>query len=97
MEALEIEGQTDQAPLASDGQFTAQGELAEAQHLLDDADHRLDGAFACPVDRFAQRGLELVCHLEPSNSRPGVVDRAVARTAAASWDDGDHGQSRCKA
>ena len=56
MEALEIEGQTDQAPLASGGQFTAQGELAEAQHLLDDADHQFDGAFACPVDRFAQRG-----------------------------------------
>jgi hypothetical protein len=31
MEALEIEGQTDQAPLESFGQFTAQGELAEAQ------------------------------------------------------------------
>ena len=64
MEALEIEGQTDQAPLASGGQFTAQGELAEAQHLLDDADHRFDGAFASAVDRFAQRGLELVRHLD---------------------------------
>src|SRR5260221_8711418 len=64
MEALEIEGQTDQAPLASRRQFPAQGELAEAQHLLDDADHRFDSAFACPVDRFAQRGLELVRHLD---------------------------------
>ena len=45
MEALEIEGQTDQAPLESFGRFTAQGELAEAQHLLDDADHQLDDAF----------------------------------------------------
>src|SRR5258708_4803740 len=64
MEALEIEGQTDQAPLESLGQFPAQGELAEAQHLLDDAEHRFDGAFACPGDRFAQRGLELVRHLD---------------------------------
>jgi hypothetical protein len=64
MEALEIEGQTDQTPLARGGQFPAQGELAEAQHLLDDADHRFDGAFARPIDRFAQRGLELVGHLD---------------------------------
>jgi len=64
MEALEIEGQTDQAPLESLGQFPAQGELAEAHHLFDDADHRFDGAFACPIDRFAQRSLELVRHLD---------------------------------
>src|SRR5712692_11660866 len=50
MEALEIESQTDQTPLASRRQFPAQGELAKAQHLLDDADHRFDGAFACAVD-----------------------------------------------
>src|SRR5258708_14775899 len=94
MEALEIESQTDQAAFESVGQFPARGELAEAQHLLDDADHRFNGAFACPVDRFAQHGLELVGHLEPSNSRPGVVDRAGARTVAASLDDGDHAPSR---
>ena len=46
MEALEIESQTDQAPLASRRQFPAQGELTEAEHLLDDANHRFDGAFA---------------------------------------------------
>ena len=64
MEALEIEGQTDQTPLARGGLLTAQGELAEAQHLLDDADHRFDSAFACTVDRLAQCGLELVGHLD---------------------------------
>ena len=64
MEALEIEGQTDQAPLARGGQFPAQGELAEAQHLPDDPDHRFNGAFACPIDRFAQSSLELVGHLD---------------------------------
>src|SRR5258708_3307860 len=64
MEALEIESQTDQAPLASRRQFPAQGELTEAEHLLDDADHRFDGTFACAVDGFAQGGLELVGHLD---------------------------------
>src|SRR5579859_3961586 len=63
MEALEIESQTDQTPLASRRQFPAQGELAEAEHLLDDADHRFDGAFACTIDGFAQGGPELVGHL----------------------------------
>src|SRR6266496_4498064 len=64
MEALEIEGQTDQTPLASGSLLTAQRELAEAQHLFDDPDHRFYGAFACTVDRFAQSGLELVRHLD---------------------------------
>ena len=63
MEALQIEGQTDQTPFASRRQFPAQGELAEAQHLLDNADHRFDGAFAGAVDGFAQGGPELVGHL----------------------------------
>ena len=64
MEALEIEGQTDQAPLARRRRDAPQGELAEAEDLFDDADHRFDGAFACPVDGFAQRGSELVGHLD---------------------------------
>src|SRR6266704_6342700 len=64
MEALEIEGQTDQTPLTRSSLCAAQRELAEAQHLLDDPDHRFDGAFACPIDRFAQGGSELVGHLD---------------------------------
>src|SRR5690349_17047093 len=64
MEALEIEGQTDQTPLKSLSLDPAQGELAEAQHLFDDPDHRFDGAFACSIDRFAQRRLELGGHLD---------------------------------
>jgi hypothetical protein len=64
MEALEVEGQTNQAPLACGSQYPAQGELAEAQHLFDDANHRFDCAFAGPIDRFAQRSLELVGHLD---------------------------------
>src|SRR5438270_12207078 len=70
MEALEIERQTEQAPLACHRPEPTQGELAEAQHLLDDVDHRFDGAFACPVDGFAQRGPELVGHLD---LRAGVL------------------------
>ena len=63
MEALEVEGQTDQAPLARGGLCSAQGELAKAEHLLDDANHRFDGAFTCAIDSFAQCCLELVGHL----------------------------------
>jgi hypothetical protein len=37
MEALEIESQTDQTPLKGLGLNTSQRELAQAQHLLDDA------------------------------------------------------------
>ncbi len=55
MEALEIESQTDQTPLASRRLDPTQGELAEAQHLFDDPDHRFDRAFACLIDRFTQR------------------------------------------
>src|SRR5437016_12501919 len=64
MEALEIEGQTDQTPLARCRRDPTQGELAEAEHLFDDADYRFDRAFAYPIDRFAQRGSQLVGHLD---------------------------------
>src|SRR5438105_4213841 len=64
MEALEIERQTDQTPLARRRRDPTQGELAEAEYLFDDADHRFDRAFACPVDGFAQRGSQLVGHLD---------------------------------
>src|SRR5437660_9248279 len=64
MEALEIEGQTDQTPLARRRRDPPQGKLAEAEDLFDDADHRFDGTFACPVDRFTKRGPELVGHFD---------------------------------
>src|SRR5439155_22644215 len=97
MEALEIESQTDQTPLASRRLDPAQGELAEADHLLDNPDHRFNRVLACHVDRFAHCRLELVGHLEPSNSHLQEADRAAARTAAANWDDGDHDPWRCRA
>src|SRR5262249_4496155 len=40
-----------------------QGELAEAKHLLNDANDWFDGAFADPIDGLADGGLELVGHL----------------------------------
>jgi len=64
VETFEIEGQTDQTPLARSRRDPPQGELAEAQHLFDDTDHRFDGICACHVDRFAQRGSERVGHLD---------------------------------
>src|SRR5260370_17144519 len=64
MEAFEIESQTDQIPLTGSSLCTTQRELAEAQHLLDDPDHRFNGAFACPIDRFAHCRFELVGHLD---------------------------------
>src|SRR6266704_1364100 len=78
MEALEIEGQTDQTPLASRCVDTAQGELAKAQPLLDDADHRFNRAFACAVDGLTPR-------------RPALVGHLDMRTRVLRW---QHGQWR---
>src|SRR2546428_7961314 len=64
MEALETERQTAQAPLARRRRDPTQGKLTEAEYLFDDADHRFDRAFACRVDGFAQRGSQLVGHLD---------------------------------
>src|SRR5256885_12051468 len=97
MEALEIERQTDQAPLARRRRDPTQGELAEAKYLLDDADHRFDRAFACPVDRFAQRGSQLVGHLDLCAR---VLRRRLRQRREAllrARDDGDHDPWRCRA
>src|SRR5260370_33428180 len=74
MKSLEIERQTDQTPLASRRRGPSQGELAEAEYLFDDPDHWFDRAFACPVDRFAQRSPELVSHFD---LRTGILRRRV--------------------
>ncbi len=97
MEALEIERQTDQTPLACRRLRATQGELAEAQHLLDDPDHRFDGVLACAIDRFAQGGPELVRHLDLG---AGVLRRRVRQRREPllrARDDGDHALSRCRA
>ncbi len=64
MQSLQIKRQTHQTPLARGGRFPSQRELAKAQHFLNNADHRLDRAFAQAINRFPQRGLELVGHFE---------------------------------
>ncbi len=74
MEALEIEGQADQEPLAGGTRFAPQRELAEAEYLRDDADHGLDRLFARAIDGFAHRRFELVGHLD---LRAGVLRRRV--------------------
>ncbi len=52
MQPLQIERQADQTPLATSGLLAAQRELAEAQHFLNNADHRLDRAFAQAINPF---------------------------------------------
>src|SRR5438045_3882336 len=97
MEALEIESQTDQTPLASGRLYPTQGELAEAEHLLDDADHRFNRVLACPIDRFAHCCLELVGHLDLGT---GVFRRWIGQRREPllrARDDGDHGPWRCRA
>src|SRR5258706_11629576 len=64
MQPLQIERQTDQTPLASSGMLATQRELAKAQHFLNNANHRLDRAFAQAINRFPNRGLELVGHFD---------------------------------
>src|SRR3990172_11333580 len=63
MQSLQIERQAHQAPFAGRRFLAPQRELAEAQHLLDDPDHWLNGILARRVDRFANLGLQLVGHL----------------------------------
>jgi len=46
MHAFEIERQTHQTHLSSRSQQAAQRELAEPQNLLDDPNHRFNGAFS---------------------------------------------------
>src|SRR5207247_3840486 len=85
MEALEIESQTDQTPLPSGRLAPAQGELAEAEHLLDDADHRFNRVLARPVDRFPQCRLELVGHLDLGTR---VFRRRIGQRRAAALPTG---------
>jgi len=60
---FQIERQADETPFASGRRQAAQGELAKAEDLLDDSDHRFDGAFAQTINCLADCGLEFVSHL----------------------------------
>src|SRR5215210_8625783 len=62
MQPLQVPGQADQAPLPGGRRQPTQGELPEAEPLLEAADDRLNRAFTQPVDRLAGDGLQLVGH-----------------------------------
>ena len=74
MEALEIEGQAHQEPLASGGHFPPQRELPEAKHFRDDAQDGLDRLRACAINRFTHGCRERVGH---PNLGGGVLRRWV--------------------
>jgi len=59
MQALEVEGQTDQGPFASSLVQAAQRELAEVQDLLDDANHGFHRSRTVTVKRTSRPGESL--------------------------------------
>ena len=72
MQSFQVERQADQTPFPRSGDQTPQRELAEAQHLFDNANHGLDRAFAQTIDGFANVCLKLVSHLDHG---AGIVGR----------------------
>ena len=68
MEALQIESQTDQTPLASSSLGPTERELAEAQHLLDNADHRFDGALLVMLVKLRARFIFLSANAEQTKN-----------------------------
>lgn len=86
MQALQIERQTDQTPLVGRRGLTPQRKSVEAQHLLDDPDHWLDGAFAgsaakrsCQLWLCASRPVAMYGSIPRCGSTP--VNRGHAATA----------------
>ena len=72
MQAFEVVGQTNECPLARSGKQTAQRELTKTQDLFDNANHRLNRAFAEAIDFTPHCRLEFVGHLD---FRRGIVGR----------------------
>ena len=64
MHTLQVESQTDEAPLACGGGQAAQRELAKAEDFFNDADHGLDRAFAQSVNRLSDLRPELEGHFD---------------------------------
>ena len=69
MQTLQVECHTHQTPFASGGLQARQRELAKAQDVFDNAQHRFDCTFSQAVDCLAKLGLEFICHL---NFRTGI-------------------------
>ena len=64
--SLQVPRQTDQTPFAAGARHSAQRELAEFHHVLDQAEHRLDGALAqcvqlATASRFQPMAHSLQC------------------------------------
>ena len=64
MQAFEIERQTHQTPFTGRRRQATQGELAKAEDLLDDPDHRFDGALAQTINCLSDLRLEFVSHVD---------------------------------
>jgi hypothetical protein len=64
MQSFDVEGQTYQAPFPCGSGLSTQGELAEAQDFLDDADDRFDGTLSQAIDGLADLGLQFEGHLD---------------------------------
>jgi hypothetical protein len=60
MQTLQVECHTHQTPFASGGLQATQRELAKAQDVFDNAQHRFDCTFSQAVDRPANLGLEFI-------------------------------------
>ena len=60
--ALQIPRQTNQRPFVLDVLQSAQQELAESHHRLDDAEHGFDGLLAQGIERQAGLRFQLVRH-----------------------------------
>jgi len=63
MQALQVECHTHQTPFASGGLQATQRELAKAQDVFDNAQHRFDCTFSQAVDRPANLGRSIYQHL----------------------------------
>src|SRR5258708_7935091 len=71
MQALEVNSQTDQSPLASRSRQATQGKLTKAQDFFDDANDWFDSTFTETVDFTTNLGMEFVSHLDLGGRRVG--------------------------
>lgn len=62
MHPFEIEGTSDQGPLAFDFLQSTEQKLPDAHRLLDDAEDWLSRSFPSPVEVFALSGLKTIGH-----------------------------------
>ncbi len=66
------------------GVLTHRGEIAEAQHLLDDAEHVSHGGFACGINRFPLPGQQSMSHGQHRRGGAWSIPKRYAREIVAS-------------